>query len=239
MNTLHSGDCLEVMPSIPSGSVDFVCCDLPYGSSQCPWDVIIPFDPLWKEYKRIVKPNGAIALNATQPFASLLVMSNFSWFRYEWIWGKNLGTGHLDAKRKPLRFHENVMIFYDKQPTYNPQKFQGKPNHGDNLVGKTGTGVYGDRNYTGAGQDKSGMKYPRTIINIDCLPHAKRIHRTQKPTELAAYLIRTYTNEGDTVLDNAMGSGTTGEACILTNRNFIGIEKDPDIFAMAAERLNG
>jgi DNA modification methylase len=235
---LHLGDCLEIMDSIPDGLIDLVLCDLPYGVTSLRWDVIIPFEPLWAHYRRLLKPRGAVVLTASQPFTSMLVMSNPKWFRYEWIWEKTTGTGFLDAKRKPLKCHESACVFYRKQPTYNPQRWQGEPNH------STGRNAGRDRDrsvYRGGYKlyvsDVSGMKYPRSVIRFGKHSSTERLHKTQKPVALMEYFIRTYTNEGDTVLDNAMGSGTTGLACLNTGRNFIGIEKHEPYFRVAQQRL--
>lgn len=232
MIDLRMGDCLEVMKEIPDGSVDMVLCDLPYGTTQNKWDAIIPLDRLWTEYWRIVKPNGAVVLTAAQPFTSALVMSQHQTFKYEWIWQKEAGTGLLNAKKQPLRDHESAIVFYRKQCTYNPQWGEGKP-----YVAKKG----GDtENYNASGcvvTESDGRRYPKTVLKFS--RDKNKSHPTQKPVALMEYLIRTYTNEGETVLDNTMGSGTTGVACINTVRNFIGIERDPEYFRIASERING
>jgi len=232
MKLMH-GDCLELMAQIPDGSVDMILCDLPYGTTACKWDSVIPFEPLWAHYKRLIKKNGAIVLTAQSPFDKALGASNMPMLRYEWIWQKEAGTGFMNAKRAPLKDHENVLVFYRECPTYNPQMRTGfKP-----YICKKGgdSENYGSGNSVGIVTVNSGDRYPLTVIEF---PRDKnKIHPTQKPVALMEYLIRTYTNEGETVLDNCMGSGTTGVACINTGRNFIGIEKDAGYFAIAKARI--
>jgi len=235
---LHLGDCLDVMQGIPDGSVDMVCTDPPYGTTACKWDSVIPFEPMWAQLKRIVKPNGAIVLTASQPFTSALVMSNVEMFKYDWVWQKTRPTGVLNAKIQPLRDKEDVLVFYSKQPSYNPQgllqvnKMVGtgatKANSLGNATGKitqTDTGKY---------LQKYG-NYPRQTLVFKGA--SKTIHPTQKPVALMEYLIKTYTNAGETVLDFTMGSGTTGVAAANTGRRFIGIESDPDYFTVAQARI--
>jgi len=239
---LLQGDCLEVMKEIPDGSVDMILCDLPYGATACSWDTVIPFNLLWEQYHRVIKYNGAIVLNASQPFTSALIMSNIKQFKYTWTWLKNKKTGFLNAKKQPLRQVEDVVVFYRKQPTYNPQKTHGhKPvnsftkhtSDGDTL-GKTKIGV------TGGGQTD---RYPTNVLSIPVVnndnSNGDKHHPTQKPVELMEYLIKTYTNKEDVVLDNCMGSGTTGIACKRLNRSFIGIELDLEYFKIAEKRING
>ena len=240
--TLHHGNCLEVMPTLEAGSIDMVLTDPPYGTTACKWDSVIPLDALWAEYKRVCKPNAAIVLTACQPFTSALVMSNPKWFKHEWVWKKNKSTGFLNAKKMPLRNHESVLVFCGGCLTYNPQMTYGhKPvnsftkhtSDGDTM-GKTKRGI------TGGG---STSRYPVTVqefnvVNQDGTSPEGKYHPTQKPIALMEYLIRTYSNEGQTVLDNAMGSGTTGVACMKTGRRFIGIEKDADFFRVASERIS-
>ena len=240
--TLLLGDCLERMNEIPDGAVDMILCDLPYGTTACKWDTIIPFEPLWAAYRRVAKKNAAIVLTASQPFTSALVMSNASGFRYQWVWEKNRGTGFLDSKKRPLKFHEDVLVFYQSQPTYNPIKTPGNKSHstgakeGERKDRKKSDIYHGDSDVVAS--DESGMNYPRSIIKFDGLPPSSaRVHPTQKPVALMEYLIRTYTNEGEMVLDNTMGSGTTGVACVNTGRNFIGIEQDESYFAIAETRI--
>jgi len=231
---LQQGDCLDIMPAIPDGTVDMVLCDLPYGvTARNQWDDIIPADKLWAQYTRVLKPNGAVALTATQPFASHVVTSGpTGWFKYEWIWRKTLGTGFLNAKKQPLRNHEQVLVFYRAQPTYNPQMRLGfKPYSCKQGRSSTNYGYISAHHLTVS----DGSRYPVTVLEFAYDP--EKLHPTQKPVALMEYLIRTYTNEGETVLDNCMGSGTTGVACVNTARNFIGIEKDPKYFEIAEKRI--
>jgi site-specific DNA-methyltransferase (adenine-specific) len=231
MVNLHLGDCLEVMKQIPDKSVDAIICDLPYGTTQNKWDSVIPLDLLWDQYKRICK--GAIVLTAQSPFDKVLGCSNLKMLKYEWIWKKESGTGFLNAKKAPLKNHENILVFYEKQPTYNPQMRTGfKP-----YVCKKG-GETTNYNLSGSVITQSnGDRYPLTVIEFK--RDKDKIHPTQKPVALMEYLIKTYTNEGDTILDNCMGSGTTGVACKNLNRKFIGIEQDANYFEIAKSRING
>ena len=238
---LIQGDCLEKMKDIPDKSVDMILCDLPYGTTQCKWDTVIPFELLWEQYRRIIKDNAAIVLTASQPFTSALVMSNLRMFRYCYTWIKNKKTGFLNSKKQPLRQTEDVAIFYNNQPTYNPQKTTGhkpvnsftKHTSDGETLGKTKTGI------KGGGQTD---RYPTNIIETSVVnndnSNGDKFHPTQKPVALFEYLIKTYTNEGDLVLDNCMGSGTTGVACRNLNRNFIGIELDTEYFKIAEKRIN-
>lgn len=235
---LRLGDCLEVMPSLPSTSIDLILADLPYGTTSCRWDTIIPLEGLWAEYRRVIKPRGAVVLTASQPFTSALVMSNPSWFRHRWAWirGKRK-AGYLDAKRRPLRTFEDVLIFGKSQPNYYPQM---TPDSGRKRTGSSGSGneIYGKKSYGRVPQLNTGFCYPTDVINIQPDDGRLRVHPTQKPVALMEYLIRTYSNEGDIVLDNTMGSGTTGVACLRTDRRFIGIEKDAAYFLVAEKRIN-
>ena len=240
--TLLLGDTLERMKEIPDGNVDMILCDLPYGTTVCKWDSVIPFEPLWAAYRRVCKKNAAIVLTASQPFTSALVMSNPREFRYCWVWEKNRGTGFLDAKKRPLKFHEDVAVFYQAQCTYSPVRVQGAPNNstgvkpGERKARSKSDIYHGDSDSVAT--DMSGLKYPRSIIPFNGLaPSAEHLHPTQKPVALMEYLIKTYTNEGETVLDNTMGSGTTGVACVNLGRNFIGIERDESYFAIAKQRI--
>ena len=236
INLIH-GDCLGAMKTIPDGSVDMVLTDPPYGTTQCKWDSVIPFEPMWEQLKRLTKKNGAIVMTASQPFTSALIMSNVKMFKYCWVWDKvNRPTGHLNAKKMPLRQTEDVLVFYRKPSTYNPQMTQGKP--------YTTTGLKQSHNYGSQVKSKTvcadGMRYPRDLLKISADERGTvgRIHPTQKPVALMEYLIKTYTNEGETVLDFTMGSGTTGVAAKSLNRKFIGIELDEDYFNIAKERIN-
>lgn len=227
---------MEVMQYIPDKSVDLVLCDLPYGTTQNKWDSVLPLADLWSEYRRITKPSAAIVLTAAQPFTSAVVMSNIREFKYAWTWDKvNRPTGHLNAKKQPMRQTEDVLVFYQAQPTYNPQMVQGEPYR---TTGSKKSGNYGAQRATTTVCD-DGMRYPRNLLAIpaDERGAVGRVHPTQKPVALMEYLVKTYTNEGDTVLDNTMGSGTTGVAAANTGRKFIGIERDPEYFEIAQQRI--
>lgn len=232
MIQLLQGDCLELMKDIPDKSVDMILCDLPYGTTQCKWDVIIPFEPLWKQYERIVKDNAAIVLTGSQPFTSLLVTSNLKYFRYEWIWAKSKATGHLDSKRRPLKSHENILVFSKSQTLYNPQMEKGEVHHRGQKAQSKQTEVYGKFRFDLYYSDEY---YPKSIRfeNVQ----ERGVHPTQKPVTLFEYLVKTYTNEDMLVLDNCMGSGTTGVACKNLNRNFIGMELDEKYFEIAKNRI--
>lgn len=235
---LYKGDCLEIMKSIQSKSIDMILCDLPYGTTQCKWDSVIPFEPLWEQYNRIIKDNGCIALFSSQPFTSSLVMSNPKMFKYEWIWQKTHLKGHLNAKKMPMRAHENIEIFYKKPPLYNPQMTHGHKRK----VAKTnyvresdGNSCYG-REVRNTSYDSTD-RYPLDVQVFSNADQSKKLHPTEKPVELCEYLIKTYTNENMLILDNCMGSGTTGVACIKNNRKFIGIELDENYFQIASKRV--
>ena len=236
---LLQGDCLELMKDIPDGSVDMILADLPYGTTACKWDEIIPFEPLWEQYERITKDNGAIVLTATQPFTSALVMSKPALFSHSWVWEKTKATNYVQARKKPMKYHEDIVVFAKKQHIYNPQMRKGfkpyKKVQRENYD-KDGA-VFKDTREPGSVSVSSGERFPSTVIKFGN-PNNKSIHPTQKPVALFEYLIKTYTNKGDTVLDNVMGSGTTGVACKNLNRNFIGIELDEGYFKIATERIN-
>lgn len=223
------------MPNLYAGSIDMILCDLPYGTTYCKWDAVIPFDALWREYRRVIKDNGAIALTASQPFTAALVMSNPDMFRCEWIWDKVNAANFANANKQPLKIHESVLIFSKKQTIYNPQKTLGYKNHiqGCSKENKSDTRIISKRVQC----DLSGMKYPKSIQTFPKHSSQCGLHPTQKPVAMFEYFIRTYTNEGDTVLDNCAGSGTTGVACMNTGRNYILIEKDLDYCEIATERL--
>jgi site-specific DNA-methyltransferase (adenine-specific) len=224
------GDCLELMRDVPDGSVDLVLCDLPYGTTQNKWDSVLPLDALWREYTRICR--GAIVLTAQAPFDKVLGASNVGMLRYEWIWRKEAGTGFLNAKKAPLKDHENVLVFYGKPPTYNPQMRTGfKPYKCKQGHVGSNYGSVRPENVS----ESDGSRYPVTVL--DFKRDKDKLHPTQKPVALMEYLVKTYTNEGDTVMDNCMGSGTTGVACVNTGRHFIGFEKDPGYFIVASERI--
>lgn len=241
---LLNDDCLNAMPDLPEHSVDMILCDLPYEVTHNQWDTIIPFDKLWREYKRLLKPNAACVLFGQGLFSAKLIMSNPEMYRYSLVWDKERVTGFLNANRMPLRCHEDIMVFYEKLPVYNPQMTQGSaPSHkrgakAESAGSKFGVGkVYGKHVFLDAGPcTQSDLKFPTSIIRISNKVQ-DNMHPTQKPVELLEYLIKTYTNEGMTVLDNCMGSGSTGIACLKQNREFIGIEKDPVYFKTAEERI--
>ena len=235
---LIQGDCLELMKDIPDKSIDMILCDLPYGTTACKWDSVIPFEPLWEQYRRIAKKNAAIVLTASQPFTTALIASNIKEFKHAWVWDKVTISNPMQAKYQPLRQHEDVLVFCARglPPFYMPQKtdlhkttkWKQAKQHSDAAIPGT----------VGAAGEVRG-KYPKTIIRFPAAKLVGRtVHPTQKPVALMEYLIKTYTNEGDLVLDNCMGSGTTGVACKNLNRNFIGIELDPEYFKIAEKRIN-
>jgi len=238
INKVICGDCLEVMPEIADKSIDMILCDLPYGTTACKWDIIIPFEPLWEQYKRIIKDNGAIVLTASQPFTSALVMSNIKMFKYALVWDKvNRYTGTLLANKQPMKRHEDILVFYENQPTFNKQFREGKPYFRARQVSK-GVGQYASNDLKRIPTINNGQHNPCSIIEIKGDNKLdKNKHPTQKPVTLFEYLIKTYTNEGDLVLDNCAGSGTTGVACKKTGRNYILIEKEEKYCKIAQERL--
>lgn len=242
INRIYNEDCIgeNGMRLIADKSVDMILCDLPYGTTKCAWDAVIPFTKLWEQYKRIIKENGAVVLTATQPFTSALGSSNLSWLRYNWVWVKSRATSHLNAKKRPLKSCEDILVFYAKQPTYNPQGLvevnrEVMNSKSDSLRGKD------NRTSTVSGGIKHQKylqqftNYPRQVLEFasEGLPE----HPTQKPVALFEYLIKTYTNEGELVLDNCMGSGTTAVACKNLGRNFIGFETDKKYYDIALRRL--
>lgn len=232
-STLVNADCFDVFPFIEDKSIDAIICDLPYGTTACKWDNIIPFEPLWEQYKRVIKDNGAIVLFGNEPFSSILRLSNFEMYKYDWKWDKVRGSNFATVKIRPFNSFEDIMVFYKKQPTYNPQMEEGKP-----YTQKQG--YVGEAKQTGLHRKEvitvnNGERYPLSIIRF---PKEQGLHPTQKPAPLLEYLIKTYTNEGDMVLDNTMGSGTTGLACLKTNRQFIGIEKEKQYYDIAVRRAS-
>ena len=238
MIELFKGDCLEIMKSIKSGSIDAIITDPPYGTTACKWDSVIDFDLMWEQLNRIIKPNGAIVLFGSEPFSSALRMSNINNYRYDWVWEKNLKTGNLNAKRMPMGGHELVHIFANKPPTYNPQKRKRTTEIKSGNIKNSKTSVYGiQKEYYINNQ--SDLITPDTIIkNIKCVHNSSgKVHPTQKPIALMEYLIKTYTNENETILDFTMGSGSTLVACQNTNRNGIGIEQDENYFNIASDRI--
>lgn len=234
LNQIFNEDCLEGMKRIPDKSVDMILCDLPYGTTQNKWDAIIPFEPLWEQYERIIKDNGAMVFTAAQPFTSFLVTSNPKLFRYSLVWDKKNTTGFLNAKRMPLRRHEDVLVFYKKLPVYNPQMVtKGKPRKKGG-ADRTNRGCYGDYGNTNT---FNNTYYPTSILEISNADKTEIVHATQKPIELFEWLINTYSVPGDVVLDNCMGSGTAAIACMMTKRNFIGFELDKPNFDIAQKRI--
>ena len=229
---LINGDCLEEMKNIKNGSIDMILCDLPYGTTACKWDIVIPFEPLWEQYERIIKDNGAIVLFGSEPFSSKLRISNIGLYKYDWIWEKEQGANFMLCKYQPYKVHENISVFSKKRHLYYPQMTEGKPYI-------SGKGTSGDitGNVEKVQTKNYGTRYPRSIQRFNTDKSKGSLHPTQKPVDLLEYLIRTYTNEYETVLDNCMGSGSTGVACVNTNRNFIGIELDETYFNIAKERI--
>lgn len=232
---LYCGDCLEVMKSIPDGSVDLILCDLPYGVTQNKADIVIPFAPLWEQYERVIKPNGAIVLFSQGVFYVDLVNSNRKLFKYDLIWDKQLLSGFLNANRMPLRQHEQIAVFGKGKITYNPQMTVGEKNHSKGKPKKNANNNYGEYDFVESKED--GLKYPTSILTFSKPHPSKAKHRTEKPVSLLEWIIKTYSNENEIVLDNCMGSGSTGVACKHTNRRFIGIEIDQEIFTVAKERI--
>jgi len=235
---LMQGDCLERMKDIPDGAIDMVLADPPYGTTACKWDTVIDLPAMWDQLKRIIKPNGAIVMTASQPFTSALVMSNPKMFKYDWVWKKPKGTGHLNAKRMPMKDKEDILVFYDKQCTYNPVFTKGSPyksKAGDPSLSTSMTDSYGS--YTNKRENNPGRRYPKQVQEFPVVER-DTVHPTQKPVALMEYLIKTYTNEAEIVLDFTMGSGSTGVAAANLGRNFIGIELDSDYFSTAESRIN-
>ena len=239
---IKQGDCLELMKEIPDGSVDMILTDPPFGTTSCAFDVRIPFEPMWEQFKRVTKFNAAILLFSQMPFGAELIMSNRKMFRYEWIWEKSLGVGFLNAKKMPLRCHENILVFYRKLPTYNPQFTKGKPlnkkrrspkhyNYGSQPLPTT---TYDGEHYCPRDVVFSA---PTNSIGSNSEREKNCVHAQQKPVPLLEYLIKTYTNEGETVLDATMGSGSTGVAAVNTGRKFIGFEKEQNFFEIAGKRI--
>jgi len=231
VNQVVCGNCLDGMPLIADKSIDMILCDLPYGTTACSWDTVIPFEPLWKQYKRIIKDNGAIVLTASQPFTSALVMSNIDMFKYALVWEKDRPTGLFTAKIQPMKYHEDILVFGNGKLIYNPQMLKGEKSHsrGKNLAKSN---HYGNSSFVDTTSD---MKYPKSILKFN--REHPPVHPTQKPVALFEYLVQTYTNEGDLVLDNCAGSGTTGVACKNLSRNFILMEISEDYCKVCEKRL--
>ena len=237
VNNIYHGDCLELMNGIPDKSIDLILCDLPYGRTQNRWDIIIPFEKLWKQYNRIIKDNGVVALFSDGMFMADMMNSNRGDWKYNIIWDKVLTSGFLNANIQPLRRHEEVVIFYKNQPTYNPQKTKGRMNNSKGKPKKNANNNYNDFEFVDNREELGDMKHPTSIQRFS-KPHASIMkHPTEKSTEMCEWLIKTYTNEGDLVLDNCIGSGTTAVAAINTNRSYIGIELDESYYNMAKNRI--
>ena len=249
---LYLGDCLQIMPTLADKSIDMILCDLPYGTTACKWDIIIPFEPLWEQYKRIIKDNGAIVLTASQPFTSALVMSNIKMFKYDWYWEKDKGANFMFGNKMPLKNIETISVFYNNQPIYNPQKTINPAGvsrrhlyKNPSKITKNVKDVMGDNwketvmdeteNYHGKNYEADKL-LPKQLIYF-AREQKGKLHPTQKPVALMEYIIKTYTNEGDLVLDNCMGSGTSGVACKNLKRKFIGIEMDENYMKIATERI--
>lgn len=238
MINARCGDCLKLMSLIADASIDCVLCDPPYGKTRNKWDSVIAFEPMWDQLKRIVKPGGAIIFTASQPFSSALVMSNPDWFRHEWVWHKNKASGHLNAKLAPMKAHETILVFCNKTPLYQPQMTVGHDAVNAYYTANNGSNYGAGKMMSGGG---STQRYPRTVQSFNVVNNddPEKIHPTQKPVDMLEYLLLTYSRPGDTVLDFAMGSGSTGIACRNTKRNFIGFESDAEIFTNAYLRLHG
>ena len=237
LNKIYNEDCLIGMKKIPDKSVDMILCDLPYGTTACKWDTIIPLEELWEQYNRVIKENGAIVLTASQPFTTKLINSNIENFKYIWVWNKKKSSTALLAKIQPLKIHEDIVVFYKKKPLYKPQMTKGKPRK-DPMNNISNGEAFDGRSVIRGYNNSEGLYYPKSILEISNANQNNKIHPTQKPVALFEYLIKTYTNEGDTVLDNCMGSGTTAIACINTKRNYIGFELDEEYYRASIERIN-
>jgi len=237
INKIHNADCLEKMKEISDKSIDMILCDLPYGTTACKWDTIIPFEPLWEQYKRIIKDNGSIVLFGSEPFSSYLRMSNIKNYKYDWVWIKDKGSDPLNANKRPLNNIENIIIFYKRQPIYNPQKTLGEPYTKKQKNSKLGLHLQ-DKRIMPTDKKSDGYRFPlRNLYFVRDTSKGSSFHPSQKPVALFEYLIKTYTNEGDLVLDNCSGSGTTAIACLGTNRKYICIEKDEVYYKKSLERV--
>lgn len=234
--TLYNADCLDILPTLNPQSVDAVICDPPYGTTACKWDSVIPFAPMWAGIKRVLKPRGACVLFGSQPFTSALVMSNPEMFRYEWVWNKSRGANFVSVGTQPLKKHENVLVFSRQGATYNPQMSAGEK-YLTRVGADRSVGVYGQAIARSQIKEVCEVRYPDSVLCFSSMRQQDMIHPTQKPLALLEYLVKTYTNEGETVLDFTMGSGTTGHACGNLGRRFVGIEKDANYFSIAQERI--
>ena len=241
--TLLKGDCLELMKDLPDNSIDMVCCDPPYATTSIEWDKLLDFDAMWEQYGRIVKPKGVIVLFGSQPFSAQLICSKLKWFRYELVWNKNKCGSPGLAKHRPMKTHENVLIFYKESGgTYNPQMEKGEPykrqsKNPEGYVGRKNDHGYGMKPRKGF--ENTGTRYPKSILNISRdFSAQQQVHPTQKPVPLCEWLVKTYSNEDEVVLDNCMGSGSTGVACVNTNRQFIGMEMNDEYFEICKDRIN-
>ena len=237
INKIIKGDCLIVMKKIPNKKIDMILTDLPYGKTANKWDIIIPLDKLWKEYKRIIKDRGVIVLTSAEPFTSMLIMSNIEMFKYDLIWEKTRPTGHYSAKKMPLRNHESIIVFYKKSPIYNPQKIEGGVVHKNKVIHNTRSKNYRNPIEPTYISNLDGKYYPRSIIG-SFTHNKKKLHPTQKPLKLFEYLIKTYTKKNNIVLDSCIGSGTTAIACINLGRRYIGIEKEEEFVKIARRVIN-
>ena len=239
MITLHHSDMFDTLGKIEPQSIDLLLTDFPYGTlnkSRNEWDRVIDYDKFWKHIKIICKPNAAIVSTAAQPFTSVLISTNYAWFKYCFVWEKSKATGYFNAKKQPMRAHEDIVVFYNKQPTYNPQMTVGKPY--DKGTAIRDAEQYGKQTKAVHVKNEEGTRYPRSVLYFKTAEDEGKYHPTQKPIALYEYLINTYSNEGDTILDPCMGSGTTGVACVNTNRNFIGIEKEENYYKIAEQRIS-
>jgi site-specific DNA-methyltransferase (adenine-specific) len=238
LNQIYRMDCIEGMKLIPDGSVDMILCDLPYGITKNKWDSLIPLDALWLQYLRIIKENGAIILFGQDKFTARLMLSQPKFHRYNLIWDKVLTSGFLNSNKMPLRSHEDIMIFYKKPPTYNPQKVKGSKSHSRGKPKEFANNNYGNFNFVDNADDLGDMKHPKSILTFSKVHASIAVHPTQKPVELCEWLIKTYTNENEIVLDNCIGSGSTALACELNNRKWIGFETDQVYVDIANKRLD-
>ena len=238
INNIYQGDCLELMSGIPDKSIDMILCDLPYGQTKNKWDSVIPLDKLWKHYKRIIKDNGAIVLFGQGMFTAEVMSSNKDWWRYNLIWDKILPSGFLNANRMPLRVHEDIIVFYKSPPTYTPQKHKGEPNHSKGKPKNNANNNYGNFEFVDNKEELGDMKHPKSIFSYQKPHPSKMLHPTEKSVELCEILIKSFTIEDETVLDNCVGSGTTAISAININRNYIGIDLEEEYSNISRERIH-